>query len=151
MANSQDYAQSFKDMMGNLPLDTSSVENMFKSQTALAEKMSAVAIEAAQKSTDLYAKWAQDTLGKLQEASRAKAEPADYAKSATDFMSQSAEAAAEHMAAFAEIAKRVQTETLELMLAAGKDMSEDMTKAARKATDEMGAAARQVTSGSTNV
>ncbi len=151
MAQTPDYAQMMKDMMGNFPVDTSSVENLAKSQAALAEKMSAVAIEAAQKSTDLSAKWMQDTLAKLSGVTTAKAEPADYAKSVTDFMTQSAETAAEHMAAFADIAKRVQTETLELLMAAGKDMTEDMTAAARKAGSDFTAAAQKATSGSTNV
>jgi hypothetical protein len=157
MANT-DYAQMLKDMMGNFPVDTSSVENLAKSQAALAEKMSSVAIEAAQKSTDLSARWMQDTLSKLSGMTVAKAEPADYAKSVTDFMTQSAESAAEHMAAFADIAKRVQTETLELLMAAGKDMTEDMTAVARKAGTEMTkvaqnatTAASKVTSTSTNV
>ena len=157
MANT-DYAQMLKDMMGNFPVDTSSVENLAKSQAALAEKMSSVVIEAAQKSTDLSARWMQDTLSKLSGMTVAKAEPADYAKSVTDFMTQSAESAAEHMAAFADIAKRVQTETLELLMAAGKDMTEDMTAVARKAGTEMTkvaqnatTAASKVTSTSTNV
>ncbi|HVG49974.1 MAG TPA: Phasin [Rubellimicrobium sp.] len=144
MANT-DYAQMVKDAMSNFPVDTSSFENLAKSQAALAEKMSAVAIEAAQKSTDLSARWMQDTLAKLSSVTTAKTEPADYAKSVTDFMSASAEAAAEHMAAYAEIAKKVQAETLELMLAAGKDMSEDVTAAARKAGEDMTAAARKAT------
>ena len=144
MANT-DYAQLVKDMLSNLPMDTSSFENMAKSQAALAEKLSAVAIEAAQKSTDLSSRWVQDSLTKLSTVTTAKAEPADYAKSMTDFVSASAEAAAEHMAAYAEIAKKVQAETLELMLAAGKDMSEDVTAAARKAGEDMTAAARKAT------
>jgi len=144
MANT-DYAQMVKDAMSNFPVDTSSFENLAKSQAALAEKMSAVAIEAAQKSTDLSARWMQDTLAKLSSVTTAKTEPADYAKSVTDFMSASAEAAAEHMAAYAEIAKKVQAETLELMLAAGKDMSEDVTAVARKAGEDMTAAARKAT------
>ena len=144
MANT-DYAQMMKDMMGNFPVDTSSMENLAKSQAALAEKMSAVAIEAAQKSTDLSARWVQDSLSKISTVTTAKADPADYAKSMTDFVSTSAEAAAEHLAAFAEIAKKVQAETLELMLAAGKDMSEDVTAAARKAGEDMTAAARKAT------
>jgi hypothetical protein len=150
MANT-DFAQTVKDMMGNLPVDTSSFENLAKSQAALAEKMSAVAIEAAQKSTDLSARWMQETLSKLQGVTAVKSEPADYAKSVTDFMSQSAETAAEHMAAFADIAKRVQTETLELLMAAGKDMSEDVSAAARKAGADWTSAAQKATSGSTNV
>ena len=143
MAKTQDYTAIFKDMMGSFPVDTKSMEDMFKSQSAMTEKMSAVAIDAAQKSTDLSAKWAQDTLTKLSAMASTKAEPADYAKTMTDFMSTTAEAAAEHMAAFAEIAKKVQTETLELMLAAGKDATEDMTAAAKKATAEVTAAAKK--------
>jgi len=141
----QDYTAMFKDVMGSFPVDTKAMENMFKSQTTLTEKMSAVALEAATKSTDLSAKWAQDTLAKLSTMTKAKAEPADYAKSMTDFFSATAEAAAEHMAAFAEIAKKMQAETLELMLAAGKEVSADVTEATKKATAEVTAAAKKAT------
>ena len=145
MAKTQDFTAVFKDMMGAFPVDTKAMEEAFKSQTTLAEKLSAVSIEAAHKSTELSAKWAADTLSKMQDLTKAKAEPADYAKSMTDFASASAESAAEHMAAFAEIAKSVQTKTMELMMAAGKDMSEDMSAAAKKATDEMTAVAKKAT------
>ncbi|SEW22799.1 Phasin protein [Cognatiyoonia koreensis] len=145
MAKTQDFTAAFKDVMGAFPVDTKAMEDAFKSQTTLAEKMSAVSISAAQQSTDLSAKWAADTLTKMQDLTKAKAEPADYAKSVTDFASASAESAAEHMAAFAEIAKKVQTQTMELMMAAGKDMSEEATKAAKKATEEVTAAAKKAT------
>ncbi len=144
-AKTQDYTAMFKDVLGAFPVDTKAMENMFKSQTTLTEKMSAVALDAATKSTDLSAKWAQDTLAKLSAMSKAKAEPADYAKSVTDFFSATAEAAAEHMASFAEIAKKMQTESLELMLAAGKDISADVTAATKKATADVSAAAKKVT------
>ena len=145
MAKTQDFTAMFKDVMGAFPVDTKAMEDAFKTQSALTEKMSAVAIDAAQKSTALSAKWANDTLTKLSTVSAAKAEPADYAKSMTDFASAAAEAAAEHMAAFAEIAKKVQTETLELMLTAGKSMTEDMTAAAQKATADVTTAAKKAT------
>lgn len=144
-AKTQDFTAVFKDMMGAFPVDTKAMEEAFKTQTALAEKMSNVALDAAQKSTDLSAKWTQDTLAKMGTLTAAKKEPADYAKSMTDFASAFAESSAEHMAAYAEIAKKVQTETMELMLAAGKDMSEDMTAAAKKAGAEMTAAAKKAT------
>lgn len=150
MANT-DYVQMFKDAMNNFPVDTSSFENLAKSQAALTEKLSAVAIEAAQKSTDISARWVQDSLNKLSAVTTAKTEPADYAKSVTDFVSASAEAAAENLAAYAEVAKKVQAETLELLLAAGKDISEDVTSAARRATEDFNVAARKATTVSTNV
>jgi len=143
VAKTQDFTAVMKDMMGAFPVDTKAMEDAFKTQSSLSEKLSAVSIDAAQKSTEISAKWAQDTLAKMTSLSTAKAEPADYAKSVTDFASASAEAAAENMAAFAEIAKKVQTETLELMMAAGKDISEDVSAAAKKATEEVTAAAKK--------
>lgn len=145
MAKSQDFTAIFQDMMGSFPVDTKAMEDAFKSQTTLAEKLSTVNLDAATQSTELSAKWTQDTLTKMQALTTAKAEPTDYAKSVTDFASASAESAAEHMAAFAEIAKKVQTQTMELMLAAGKDMSEDMTAVAKKATADVTAAAKKAT------
>ena len=145
MTKTQDYTAMMNDMLKAFPVDTKAVEEMFKNQSALAEKMSAVALDAAQKSTDLSAKWALDTLSKVEVVTKAKDEPADYAKSMTDFVQATAEATAEHMASFAEIAKKVQSETMELMLAAGKDVSEDMTAAAKKATAEVTAAAKKAT------
>ena len=145
MAKTQDFTAVFKDMMGSFPVDTKAMEEQFKNQTALTEKLSTVALDAAGKSTELSAKWTQDTLAKIEAMSKSKAEPADYAKAMTDFASASAESAAEHMSAFAEIAKKVQTQTMELMMAAGKDISEDVSAAAKKAQTEMTAAAKKAT------
>lgn len=145
MAKTQDINAMMKDMMATFPVDTKSIENMFKSQSALTERMSTVAIEAAQKSTELSAKWMQDLLAKLSNVAKSHAEPAEYAKSMSDFVQTSAEAASQHMAAFAEIAKKAQTESVELMLAAGKDMSEDVTSAARKAAADVTAATKKAT------
>ena len=143
MAKTQDFTAIMKDMMGAFPVDTKSMEDAFKTQASLNEKLAGLALTAAEKSTEISTKWTKETLAKMVEMSKAKTEPADYAKAMTDFASAQAEAAAEHMAAFAEIAKKVQTETLELMLAAGKDVSEDMTAATKKATAEVTAAAKK--------
>ena len=146
MTNAKDFSDMFKDMMGNaFPVDMSAMEDAFKSSASLNEKLSAVALEAAGKSAEISNKWAKDTLSKLNDMSRAKAEPADYAKAMSDFASASAEVAAENMAAFAEVAKKVQMDTVELMMAAGKDMTEDATAAMKKATDGVTAAAKKTT------
>ena len=134
MAN-DDYAQKMRDALRSFPMDTSSAENLAKSQAALAERLSSIAIEAAQRSTDLSAHWVQDTLSKLSTLTRAKAEPAEYAKVASDIASGSARAAAENLSAFAEIARKVQAETLALLMSAGKDMSESTTADASKTTE----------------
>ncbi|MEM6727063.1 MAG: phasin, PhaP [Pseudomonadota bacterium] len=143
MAKTQDFTAMFKDMMGAFPVDTTAMEDYFKTSASLSEKMSAVALEAAEKSTEISAKWTKSTLSKVSDVTKAKPEVADYTKSMTDFASFSAETAAEHMAAFAEVAKKVQMDTVELMLAAGKDMTEEATAAVKKATDEVSAATKK--------
>ena len=138
-----DISKMMQDMMGNFPVDTKAMQDMFKTQAALSERMSKVVLEAAEKSADVSSKWTKQTLSKIGEVSAVKEEPAEYTKSVTDFASASAEIAAEHMAAFAEIAKRVQMDTVELMLAAGKDMSAEATAAMQKATTDVTAAAKK--------
>ena len=145
MAKSQDFTAMFKDMMGAFPVDTKAMEDAFKTSADLSEKMSNVALQAAEKSTEISSKWTKSTIAKVGELSKAKTEVADYTKAMTDFASFSAEAAAENMAAFAEIAKKVQMDTVELMLAAGKDFSEEATAAVKKATDEVTTAAKKAT------
>ena len=145
MKNAQDFAAQLKDMMGAFPVDTKAFDGAFKSQAELGEKFSNVAVEAAEKSAAISGKWATDTLAKLTDMSKAKAEPADYAKAMTDFASAQAEVAAENMAAFAEVAKKVQMETVELMMAAGKDASEGAQTAVKNATDEVTKAAKKAT------
>jgi len=143
-----------QDMMGAFPVDSKAMQEAFRTQAQLGERMSKVYLEAAEKSVEISNKWTKSTLAKMGDVSTVKEDPSDYAKSVTDFASASAELAAEHLAAYGEIAKRVQMESVELMLAAGKDMSAeasaamqkvtaDATAAAKKATEEVTAAAKK--------
>ena len=143
MSKTQDYTKMMQEMMGSFPVDMSAVQDAFKSQAALGEKLAKVTLEAADKSAEISTKWTKETLAKMGDVAAAKEEAADYTKSMTDFASAQAELAAENMAAFAEVAKKVQAETVELMMAAGKDMSEDASAAVKKATGDMTAAAKK--------
>ena len=143
MTKTNDYTKMFQDMMGAFPMDMSAMEDMFKSQAALGEKFSKVALDAANQSVEISTKWTKETLGKVGDMTAAKKEAADYTKAMTDFASSQAELATENMAAFAEIAKKVQMDTVELMLAAGKDMGADASAAMKKATDEVTKAAKK--------
>ena len=142
-----DFSKMMQDMLGAFPMDTSAYQDAWKTQAALAEKMSRVAIEAAETSTDISAGWTRETLSKVQSVATVKDEPADYSKAMTEFASAQAEMTAEAMAKFAEVAKKVQMETVELMLSAGKELSEDATAQTRafadKAATEAKTAARK--------
>lgn len=143
MTKAQDFTAIMKDMMGAFPVDTKAMEDAFKTQAALNEKLAGAALKAAEKSSELSGKWTKDTLAKLTTVASVKEEPADYAKALGDFASATAEAAAENMAAFAEIAKKLQSETVELLMAAGKDMSEEASAAVQKAAKDATAAAKK--------
>ncbi len=143
MTNANDFTKVMQDMMAKFPVDASAFQNAFKTQAAFGEKLSKVALEAAEKSTEISSKWAKETIAKLSGAAKAKTEPADYTKAATDFASAAAELAAENLAAFAEVAKKVQMETVELMLAAGKDASAEASAVVKNATEEVAAATKK--------
>lgn len=130
----QDVTAMLKDMMGAVPVDTAALEGAFKNQAALNEKLSGVALDAASKSSELSSKWTQDTIAKLADLTKAKAEPAEYAQALTDFATAQSNVMTENLAAFAEIAKKAQTDAVELMMAASKDFSEEAAAAAKKAT-----------------
>lgn len=145
MAKAQDFNAVMKDIMGAFPVDTKAMEDVYKNHAALSEKLSGVALNAAEKSAEISGKWAKETLAKLNDVTKAKAEPADYAKALTDFASANAEVAAENLAAFAEVAKKVQMDTVELLMAAGKNLQDDAAKAVKKATDDVTSAAKKAT------
>jgi len=143
MAKTQDFNAAIKDIMGAFPVDTAAFEGAYKNSASLNEKLSGVALSAAEKSAEISSKWANDTIVKLGDMTKAKTEPADYAKAMTDFASASAEVAAENMAAFAEIAKKVQMDTVELMMSAGKEVTEGASAAVKKATKDVTDAAKK--------
>ena len=139
-----DYTKMFKDMMGSFPMDMSAMQDAFRTSAMYGEKFSKVALEAADKSTEISTRFTKDVLAKMGDLTKVKAEPAEYGKAFTDFASAEAEMMAEAFSAYAEVAKKVQMETVELMLAAGKTASEDATAAMKKASAEVTAAAKKV-------
>jgi len=131
----QDFAKVMQDTLGAFPVDAGAVKDAFKSQALLGEKLSRIALNAAEKSTEVSSGWTKDMIARLGDVSTVKEEPAEYGKSMTEFASASAETAADKIAAFAEIAKKVQMETVEVILAAGREFGDDATAAVKKATN----------------
>ena len=138
-----DMTTFFKDIMEAFPVDTKLYQDAFDNSAEMNEKMTKVALQAAQQSADISSKWTKDTLGKISTISKAKTDPADYAKALTDFASAQAEVAAENIAAFAEVAKKAQMETVELVMAAGKEATQDATEAVKKTTKDVNAVTKK--------
>lgn len=144
MAKTPDFTKGFQDMMQNFPVDTSSMTEAFKTQSQLGEKMTRVALSAAERSTEISAAWAKDTIARMGELATSKEQPADYAKAMSDFASAAAELAAEHMSAYAEVAKKVQMETVDLLMNAGKSAQGDMQRMADNVARNVQDATRKV-------
>ncbi|SNT76049.1 Phasin [Paracoccus seriniphilus] len=145
MAKTPDFTKTMQDMMANFPIDTSSFQDAMKSQSAFGEKLAKVALAAAERSTEISANWAKDSISRMGELAVVKEEPAEYAKAVSDYASAAAEVAAEHMASFAEVAKKVQMDTVDLMMTAGKDLAADAQKVAEKTARETQSAVRKTT------
>ena len=133
MTNTAQFTKAFQDAFAAMPFQSTAFQDAFKSQAQIGEKLSQVALDAAEKSTELSAKWTTEILGKFAEVTKVKTDPADYSKAASEFATAAADLASENLASFAEIAKKVQMETVELILAAGKDMSTDAAQMMQKA------------------
>ena len=135
MTNADEYTKMMKDMFGSTQMDTSALQNAFKSQAAMMERMTKVALEAAEKSTEVSAQWTKATLAKAGDVASSKKDPADYSKAMSNFTSAQAELASEHAAAFAEIAKKLQLDTVGILLATGKNMQEETTVTVKSASE----------------
>lgn len=129
MANNEDFTKYISDMLNAYKMDNSAMTDAFKNSAELADRMSQVALEAAERANDVSAQWAKDTLSKIGDVSTTKEAPTDYTKAMSEFAAAQAEMSAEMMSAYAEIAKKVQMETVELLMSASQDMQANMTAA----------------------
>ena len=129
-----DMSNLMQDFFAAFPIDVNAFQDASKNSVVLGEKLTSVALNAAEKSAEISNIWTKQTLAKLNDLSKNLVEPSDYSKSLTDFASAQAEVAAENIAAYAEVAKKVQMDTVEVMMAAGKDLSEEASEAMKTAT-----------------
>lgn len=136
----------FTAMFADMPVDMSAFSDAFKSSAALSEKLSGIALSAAEKNAEISAKWTRDALARMTSASKAQAGPEDYSNAMKDLSSAMVEAASENVAAYAEVAKKVQMDTVELLMAAGKDAQAEAAATVRKTTDDAVGAVKKAAS-----
>ncbi len=80
MNKSQDYTKAMKDMMAGFPMDMSAFQDAFKTHATIGEKLSKVALEAADKSADISTKWTKASIAKVGTVAKVKEDPSDYNK-----------------------------------------------------------------------
>ena len=66
MAKTNDFTKYINEAMAAFPVDMSAYNDAFKTSAAMGEKFSKVALEAAEKSTEISTQWTKDTLAKLE-------------------------------------------------------------------------------------
>ncbi|WP_417742737.1 phasin [Salipiger sp.] len=139
MASTQDFTAAMKDMMGAFPMDMSAFEDAWKTSAGIREKASAIALDAAGKTTDISVGWTMETLTRMGDLAKARPAPADYAQAMSDFASAQMQSLNAHMTAYGDVAKSAQSDALALMMSVGKDAANDATATAAttaKATEK---------------
>ena len=137
MAATTDFTRLFQDMVPAFSMDPAAFRTMFEKQAAFGEKLTKIAFDAAERSCELQSKLNREALSRLSEVTRARTEPADYTRAASEFATKSREIASDSIAAYAEIAKKAQMETVELLLGATKTMQDNVSSAVQQATNEV--------------
>lgn len=62
MQKAQDFTKVMQDMAGKFPFDQKAFQDQFRSTAVLGERVAKVALEAAEKSSEISAKWTRDAL-----------------------------------------------------------------------------------------
>ena len=128
-----DFTKVFEDFFKAAPADFTAFGDVFKNTAELSGKFTKIALEAAEKNVELSHKMTKETLNKFEAVAKVQKDPADYAKSVSEFAAEQAQATPERIAAFAEIAKNAQMETMDLVMTAGQDAQTTATRAVKKA------------------
>ncbi len=134
MTKANDYTALFQDLFSGKFADFNLTTNAFKNSSEFGAKLNKIALETAEKNTELANAWAKDAIKKYAPLTETQAEPANYTKVVTDVVTAQAQATPEHIAKFAEVAKSAQMATVELLMAAGKEFQADVTKNIKTAT-----------------
>lgn len=133
MTKSSDYTKMFQDMFSGKFVGSNSINDMFNNAAEFGAKLNKIAVQTAEKNTEIGSAWMKDTLSKYDRFSESKTEPAEMFKAVSEIISAQAQEAPEQIAKFSEVAKSAQMATAELMMTAGKDLQSEIIKKSKAA------------------
>jgi len=131
MINFDDYKKNFEEMFSKSPIN---VQDFYKSVNDYNSKFSKIAFDTFKKNVEVSQAWTKETLSGMDKLVKQQGKPEDYAKVASDFVTEQAQTSPKYMSELAEIAKKNQLDTIELFMQAGKEAKDEMNKATKKAT-----------------
>lgn len=139
MANTQDFTTFFKDVP--FAFDSAVVTDAGKTAATFGERFTAIAVDAANKSTDITTNTVKETLALLRAVTKVQDDATEYTKVISDFGAAQAELVKTHFEAIGDVAKLVQSDATELMATTGQHITEQGNKAANDAGTKAKAAA----------
>ena len=143
--NFSEFKKVVENMPVAIPADMETFNKAVKGSADFGERMTKVAIEAAEKNVEISTDWTRETLTRLRTVAQVQENPADYTRAFNEFASDSANAASEHFSAIAEVAKNMNKHALEIFLAAGKEAREEATASVENMSIEPAKTARKET------
>ena len=76
-----DMSNLMQDFFAAFPIDVKAFQDASKNSVVLGEKLTSVALNAAEKSAEISNIWTKQTLAKLNDLAKNPVEPSDYSKS----------------------------------------------------------------------
>jgi hypothetical protein len=146
MAKAPELNQMMQEFAAAFQVDTSKIQDAFKTSAGYGEKLTRLALTAAEQSAELQSQFTRETLSKLGDVSKVKDAPTDYSKALSDFAQAQAGLVNEQMTAFAEIARKLQAETVELIMQAAREAQSEAAGAVKSAQAKAADMAKKATS-----
>ncbi|MEM9426955.1 MAG: phasin, PhaP [Pseudomonadota bacterium] len=144
MPKTKDPMVAFKEVLKEMPLGADAVETAYRTTASLNEKLAASAIKAVGAAQSVTDGWTKDTLAKVGELTKAKADPADYIEAVTSVAAEQSDIAIKTLTALADITKTCQTETFELFASVTREVNEDAVQTMQSATEKATKAAKKL-------
>jgi len=127
-----DFANGdYKAILEKMPTDPASFRKALKESATVNQKLSKLAISAAEQSAEVSTKWGREILEQINEVNTTNESPAEYVRKIADLGTASVGSSADYMTKFAEIAKQIQIDTLEVLLSAGNPVKANKAGAAK--------------------
>ena len=102
--------------------DPKGYQDVFKTWASTTERMTAIAVEAATRSTDIASDAAKETFSNLRDVTTVRDEAADYGKAYSDFVQKQAELFTRTAKSYAEVTQNSAHEATELASEAGQEL-----------------------------
>ena len=123
--------------------DPKGYQDVFKTWASTTERMTAIAVEAATRSTDIASDTAKETFSNLRDVTTVRDEPADYGKAYSDFVQKQMDLTMRAAQGFADVNQKAGTETTDLATKTGEEIADKVGANVNDAAEKAGSAAKK--------